>query len=124
MREKDTKTMYISVGPVRDAVDFLSSGRLIGYYFMKKAWAEGRYTPYNEHFGRLLNRFEDLSFNIKRIVDRKIDKDTDLPMGPAPVGLAEVFIEFKWKENGHEKTALSEMAFQTITAEQFAADFQ
>jgi len=123
MRDDETKTMYISVWPIRDVTNNVSTGRLIGYYFMKKAWRDGKYTPHNALFGSTLNKFENLSFRIASIVSRSIDKDADLPIGPAPVGLADVTFEFQWKEDGCPITASQVMSFQTITPEQFAAEF-
>ena len=120
MRENDTKTMYTSMCPVRDVIDRVSTGRLIGYFFERNAWIEGKHAP---KYVKTLERFEDLTFQIKSIVPKPISKDTDLPIGPAPVGLAEITFEFRWKEDGCLHIASQVISFQTITSEQFSADF-
>jgi hypothetical protein len=121
--EESANTMFISMGPVRDVVDYTSTGRLIGYYFQKRAWAEQKCKPHNKAFGERLNRFENLSFHIMDMKAKQIDQDTNLPMGPPPVGLVEITFGFQWKDSERMQTASQVMSFQTITPEQFACKF-
>ena len=123
LQEMGNKTMFISVGPVQNVIEYTSVGQFIGYFFHKQAWAENKHTPHNNDFGKRLNTFKDLSFHIKNIKAKKIDQDTDLPMGPPPVGLAEITFGFEWMDGEQKRTASQSISFQTITAEQFAAEF-
>ena len=120
MRDIGTDTMYISQSPMRDVLEHMSTGCLIGYYFQKKAWADGVYTPHSKEKEQRLNRFGDLSFHIKHITVKQFSQDTDLPMGPPPVGLVDATFGFEWNDGGRNHTASQVISFQSITPEQFA----
>ena len=111
--------MYLSHGPGRGEI---STGRLISWSLLYKAWMAGTYTPETPEFAEQLRNHKDLSFRIESIKEIKLYADAAVSVGTLPpCDFVEIMLEFTWTDaKGKAYIRLAEMPFIVVTPAQFA----
>ena len=111
--------MYLSHGPGRGEI---STGRLISWSLLYKAWMAGTYTPETPEFANQLRKHKDLSFRIESIKEIKLYADAAVSVGTLPpCAFVEIMLEFTWTDaKGKAYIRLAEMPFLVVTPAQFA----